>query len=285
MQSSGKNGDPTVTTVTQALTEARRRLASRLEADLLACRALACERSWLYAHGDDAMPHEAQARLQRLIDERLHGRPIAQLCGGREFYGREFSIDERVLIPRPETELLVDLALALPLPDDASVCDVGTGSGCIALTLAAERPGWRITAIDRSAGALAVAADNREKLGLERVELLAGDLFGPVGEGRFDLVVSNPPYVADADPHLQLGDLRFEPESALAAGTDGLDVIRRLTAAAFDRLNPGGWVLIEHGHDQARAVRGLLEDAGLIRVESRHDLAGIERVGMGMRPE
>ncbi|MDZ7790493.1 MAG: peptide chain release factor N(5)-glutamine methyltransferase [Xanthomonadales bacterium] len=284
MHSSNKDGDPAFTSVAEALTEARRKLPSRLEVDLLACRALACERSWLYAHGDDAMPDEALARLRRLVEERLHGRPIAQLCGGREFYGREFSIDERVLIPRPETELLVDLALALPLSSAAQVCDVGTGSGCIALTLAAERPGWRLTAIDSSGDALAVAADNRAKMGLERVELLDGDLFAPVGERRFDLIVSNPPYVADEDPHLQLGDLRFEPESALAAGADGLDVIRRLTATAFDRLNPGGWLLIEHGHDQATAVRGLLEGAGFIRVESQRDLAGIERVGMGMRP-
>ncbi len=284
MQSSSKDGDPALTSVAEALAEARLQLSSRLEADLLACRALDRDRSWLYAHGDDTVPDEALARLRGLVDDRRRGRPIAQLCGAREFYGRDFSVDERVLIPRPETELLIDLALALPLPSDARVCDVGAGSGCIALTLAAERPDWRLVAVDRSEDALAVAADNRDQLGLEHVELFAGDLLEPVAEGHFDLVVSNPPYIARLDPHLQRGDLRFEPRSALAAGADGLDVIRRLVPAALERLVPGGWLLIEHGHDQASAVRDLLERSGFDRVESRRDLAGIERVGAGMRP-
>ncbi len=284
MHSTGKNGNPGSPTVNEALSEARRKLASRLEADLLGCRALACERSWLYAHGDDAIADEARLRLRQLVDQRLDGHPIAQLCGGREFYGREFAVDPRVLIPRPETEQLIDLALALRLPAEARVCDVGTGSGCIALTLAAERPGWRISAVDRSTDALVVAADNRKRLQLGGVELLAGDLLEPVSDRRFDLVVSNPPYIAATDPHLQRGDLRFEPRSALAAGADGLDLIRRLAPQAFERLDPGGWLLIEHGHDQAAAVRELLTRAGFVGVESRHDLAGIERVAVGCKP-
>lgn len=281
MQSYENNGRPTPKTVDQALADARRALGSRLEADLLASRALGQPRSWLYAHGNDPVDAAKLSVFERLVTERQSGKPIAQLCGSREFYGREFVIDEHVLIPRPETELLVDLALALPLPDQARVCDVGTGSGCIAVTLAAERPRWRVTAIDCSDEALAVAGHNRDRLCPARVELLCGDLLEAVGDQHFDLIVSNPPYVAADDPHLERGDLRFEPRHALAAGADGLDVIRRLVSQAPDRLVAGGWLLIEHGHDQAAAVRALLDSAGFASVESRRDLAGIERVTLG----
>jgi len=281
MQSTTNNGRTPPQTVDEALAEARRSLDSRLEADLLTCRALGRERAWLYAHGGDAIEAGALATLQRLVAERRGGKPVAQLCGTREFYGRDFEIDERVLIPRPETELLIDVALTLPLPQEARVCDIGTGSGCIAVTLAAERPAWRVTAVDCSKDALAVARANHDRLCPQRVELLMGDLLDPVGDRRFDLVVSNPPYVAEEDPHLERGDLRFEPRRALAAGADGLDVIRRLVARARHRLGPGGWLLIEHGHDQAARVRSLLEGAGFYRVESRRDLAGIERISLG----
>lgn len=285
MQSTTNRGKPTPKTVDEALEHARRSLNNRLEADLLARRALGCERSWLYAHGGDPIDAEALARLERLVAARLDGRPIAQLFGGREFYGREFHIDERVLIPRPETELLVDLALALPLPADARVCDVGTGSGCIALTLAAERPEWRVTGIDRSSEALDVAARNRDRLGLGRVELLEGDLLAPVAGHRFDLIVSNPPYVAEADPHLDRGDLRFEPRQALTGGPDGLDIVRRLISAGRESLAASGWLVIEHGHDQARQVRALLEKAGFSSVATHEDLAGIERATLGRKGE
>lgn len=281
MQSTTNDADATPKTLREALDRARDLLGNRLDADLLACHALGCDRSWLYAHDRDPVDAGLVERLDRLVAERLEGRPIAQICGRREFYGREFAIDARVLIPRPETELLVDLALALPLPKRARVCDVGTGSGCIALTLAAERPGWRVTGIDQSDDALEVASGNRERLGLEWVELLHGDLFEPVSEHRFDLIVSNPPYVAEHDAHLEQGDVSFEPRQALAAGSDGLDIIRRLISGAGDRLAAEGWLIIEHGHDQAASVRSLLEGAGFRHVESRRDLAGIERVALG----
>lgn len=284
MQSNTNNDRRRPQTVGQALAEARDRLGNRLEADLLTCHALGRERSWLYAHDNDRIDAASLARLEHLVAQRLEGRPIAQLCGQREFYGREFSIDERVLIPRPETELLIELALALELPERARVCDVGTGSGCIALTLAAERPQWRVAAIDQSADALAVATANRARLGLKHVELLRGDLLEPVIDRRFELVVSNPPYVAAADPHLERGDLRFEPRAALAAGPDGLDIIRRLVSTGFDQLAHGGWLLLEHGHDQAAAVRTLLQAIGFTDVTSRRDLAGIERVSLGKKP-
>lgn len=283
MQRTDENLHPAGQTLDGMLARARRRLASRLEADLLACHALGRDRVWLYAHGDEPIDPAAGERLEHLVDERLRGRPIAQLCGVREFYGRNFRVDERTLIPRPETELLVDLALALPLRERVEVCDVGTGSGCIALTLAAERPGWRLTGMDVSQDALAVGAANRAELGLDRVDLLCGDLLEPAGNRRFDLIVSNPPYVADGDKHLVSGDLRFEPRRALAAGADGLDLIRRLVPPGYQRLRPGGWLLVEHGHDQSAAVRSLFAAAGLEQIDSRRDLAGIERVTLGCR--
>jgi release factor glutamine methyltransferase len=278
------NSDPTeAITVERLLRRARRSLSDRLEADLLACHALGRDRSWLYAHGGEAVDTATARRLDHLVGERLAGRPIAQICGYREFYGRAFRVDEWVLVPRPETELLVELALACPVPRDAVICDVGTGSGCVALTIAAERPGWRVMATDASERALAVAAENRDRLGLETVTLHHGDLLAGLAPLHFDLIVSNPPYIAEDDPHLGCGDLRFEPRQALAAGPDGLDLIRRLVPTAFDRLEAGGWLLIEHGYDQAAAVRGLLVEAGFSGVSSQRDLAGIERVTLGTR--
>ncbi|RFF30843.1 peptide chain release factor N(5)-glutamine methyltransferase [Wenzhouxiangella sediminis] len=285
MQSTTNKDDNSPKSLRQALSRARRLLGDRLEADLLACHALGRERSWLYAHDGDPIDNGTLTRLDELIAQRLDGRPIAQICGLREFYGRDFGVNEHVLIPRPETELLVDVALSLELPDNARVCDVGMGSGCIALTLAAERPGWRITGIDRSVEALTAAAANRDRLGLQRVELLPGDLLAPVAERRFELIVSNPPYIAEDDPHLRHGDLRFEPIEALAAGPDGFEVIRRLVPASLDQLETGGWLLIEHGYDQATAVRALFEAAGFSSVSSRRDLAGIERVTLGKKPD
>lgn len=284
MHSTTNNEHGQACSIRQALARARKRLGSRLEADMLACHALSCDRSWLYAHDSNLIDATLLAQFERLVAQRLQGRPIAQLCGQREFYGREFRIDERVLIPRPETELLIELALSLNLPGRARVCDVGTGSGCIALTLAAERPQWRLTGVDQSGDALAVAASNRDHLGLKHVELLQGDLLEPVINRHFELIVSNPPYVADADPHLARGDLRFEPREALAAGPDGLAIIRRLVPTSFDRLDSDGWLLLEHGHDQAAAVRALLQAAGFTDVASRRDLAGIERVSLGKKP-
>lgn len=284
MQTNSRHGRPSPQTVDEAIARIRRLLGNRLEADLLACHAIGRDRSWLYAHGEDALGPEAASTLERLVAQRLEGRPIAHLCGFREFYGREFALDDRVLIPRPETELLVDLALSLPLGETARVCDVGTGSGCVALTLAAERPAWRITATDLSSEALAVAADNRRRLDLERVELIRGDLLEPLREIGVDLIVSNPPYVAENDPHLERGDLRFEPRLALAADADGLGLIERLVEGAPAALRRPGWLAIEHGHDQATAVAALLRRAGFAQIACHCDLAGIERVTLGCLP-
>ncbi|WP_376696704.1 peptide chain release factor N(5)-glutamine methyltransferase [Wenzhouxiangella sp. EGI_FJ10305] len=284
MQSTTSTEAGVPTTVGAALGTAATLLGQRLEAELLLAHAVGRERAWLYAHADEPIAADQWRICRDLFRQRLEGWPVAYLLERREFYGRPFQIGEGVLIPRPETELLIDIALNLPLPESARAVDVGTGSGCVALTLAAERPDWQITATDISAEALAIAARNRDQLGLDPVELICGDLFEPVEERLFELIVSNPPYVAEEDPHLELGDVRFEPRRALAAGPDGLYIIRRLVPESWGRLQGGGWLLIEHGYDQAEAVRLLLERTGFAAVQSHRDLAGIERATAGMKP-
>jgi release factor glutamine methyltransferase len=270
-------------TLAAALAEAERYVGDRAEARRLAGLALGRPASWILAHPEAILSDDAHARLRDLAARRADGVPFAYLAGEREFYGYSFTVDPAVLIPRPETEHVVEWALSLDLPETADVVDIGTGSGCIALSLAAERPGWNVTGTDVSTEALSVAARNRWLLGLARVDLLPGDLLDAVGDRRFDLIVSNPPYVAADDHHLRSGDVRFEPKVALTAGPDGLSVIRELVAGAPACLEPGGWLLVEHGHDQAEAVRTLLSDAGYEAVETRRDLAGIERVTGGCR--
>jgi release factor glutamine methyltransferase len=267
----------------EALLWATRQLNSRLEAELLLALALDCDRTRFYAHPDAPCPGPGHERFVLLVERRRHGEPIAYLTGQREFYSREFQVTPEVLIPRPETENLVEHCLKLDLPADASVLDIGTGSGCIALTLALERPRWRVCAVDISPGALAVAEANRVRLGADNVELLPGDLFEAVAERRFDLIASNPPYVAAGDEHLSRGDVRFEPDTALVAGSDGLELIARIVGQAPARLHPGGWLVLEHGHDQAGRVRSILEGCGFEQVHSVKDLAGIERVSCGRR--
>lgn len=267
------------------LAEAARRLGDRREAALLAAAALDQPLSWIYAHGDEPLRPEMARRFAELVDRRAAGIPFAYLVGRREFYGRDFSVSPDTLIPRPETEHLVEWALALPLPEGARAADIGTGSGCIALTLAAERPSWRVIGTDLSSLALAVAQVNRARLGCDNVELVFGDLLAPLtGREPFDVIVSNPPYVASDDRHLGEGDVRHEPRIALTPGPDALAVIRRLIDEAPDALRAGGWLLVEHGFDQGEAVRRLFADAGYGAIESRRDLAGIERVTGGIRP-
>jgi len=275
------NDAPSVATIKHWLRRARSRLDSPLEAEVIAAQGLGRDRAWLYAHANRSLSPDQQTQLDSLLSQRLRGAPLAWLSGKREFYGREFAVDTAVLIPRPETEHLIETALALALPENARVVDLGTGSGCIILTLAAERPGWRCTGIDLSPDALATAARNRAALGLAGVELLHGDLLEPVRDRCFDLIVSNPPYVAADDPHLERGDLRFEPRMALTPGLDALAVIDRIIASAPTALQPGGWLVLEHGHDQAAQVRQRLAGHGFVHISSIRDLAGIERVSMG----
>ena len=272
--------DDATTRIAAALDLPRR--DARLDARVLAAHVLGVEPAWLIAHDTDAVPKQQIDAFQTLLAQRLRGVPIAYLTGRREFYGRAFQVSDAVLIPRPDTELLVEPALARIPPEQAvAVLDLGTGSGgCIALTLALERPLARVTAVDRSPAALAMAQRNAELLDT-RVEFLVSDWFSAIGGRRFDLIVSNPPYIAAADPHLARGDVRFEPLAALVAGADGLDDLRRLIAAACVHLQPDGALLLEHGHDQAAAVRSLLQQNGIASPQSWNDLAGIPRVSGG----
>lgn len=271
-------------TVSDQIRAAGRTLGDRNEAARLAALALGQPLSWLFAHGDEPLDQRLTDRFAELVERRARGVPFAYIAGRREFYGRDFSVSPAVLIPRPETEHLVEWCLELPLPEGARVMDVGTGSGCIGLSLAAERPRWQCAASDISREALAVAAINRERLQLPSVRLLHGNLFEPVKEVLFDLIVSNPPYVAAGDPHLKEGDVRFEPELALSSGPDGLGHIRKLVRGARNALAAGGWLLLEHGYDQAAEVRELFRAAGYQEIESRRDLAGIERITGGTIP-
>lgn len=254
---------------------------ARLDARVLAAHVLGVDAAWLIAHDTDPLPARHATAFQSLLARRLTGLPIAYLTGNREFYGRPFQVSPDVLIPRPDTELLVERALARIPPNQAiDVLDLGTGSGCIAITLALERPLARVTAVDRSPAALAIARRNAEFLNA-RVEFLASDWFSALCGRCFDLIVSNPPYIATEDPHLAQGDVRFEPLSALAAGADGLDDLRHLTAAACAHLQPGGALLLEHGYDQAEAVQALLRQNGIQSPQSWNDLAGVQRVSGG----
>ncbi|MDP2834574.1 MAG: peptide chain release factor N(5)-glutamine methyltransferase [Pseudomonadota bacterium] len=254
---------------------------ARLEAQILFAHALGVNRAWLIGHDRDRLDPAQASRVAALLKRRLAGEPVAYLLGEREFYGRIFQVTPDVLIPRPDTELLVELALErLPPGAALNVLDIGVGSGAVAISLALERPRCRVTGVDLSAGALRVAEANANALHAG-VELLASDVFGALGKRRFHLIVSNPPYIAAADPHLQQGDLRFEPPQALASGSDGLDLIRRLVSEAPEHLEAGGWLLLEHGWDQAAAVRVLLQAAGFDKVFSATDLPGHERVTGG----
>ena len=251
------------------------------EARLLLRHLSGCTPAWLEAHRDDALDAALEERFALLVAARAAGEPIAYLMGRREFYGREFAVTSAVLIPRPETELLVDLGKAAVGGIVAPrILDLGTGSGCIATTLVLELPGAEVVALDVSAAALEVAQGNAGRLGAH-VRFVLSDWFTVLTDERFDLIVANPPYVAEGDPHLAEGDLRFEPALALACGVDGLSAIRRIVAEAPRYLCPGGQLFFEHGYDQAEATAHLLQTAGFDSIEQHRDLAGIVRVSGG----
>ena len=271
-------------TLAQALAGAQAGGLARTDAQLLLLHALGrpdARRAWLLAHDTDALDSAAQARFAALCQRRLDGEPVAYLTGVKEFYGLALQVDARVLDPRPDTETLVDWALQMLAPLAAPrVLDLGTGSGAIALALQHQRPSAKVSAVDASAGALAVARANAARLQLP-VQFHQGHWLDGV-QGLWDAIVSNPPYIAAADPHLAA--LRHEPLQALASGADGLDDLRTIAAQAPARLAPGGWLLLEHGWDQAPAVQALLRAAGFANVQDRKDLAGIVRCSGGQWP-
>lgn len=245
---------------------------------------LGVDAAYLIAHPERVLTFNEARVYEEWEARRRSGEPMAYLLGKKEFYGLEFRITPAVLIPRPETELLVELSLErLPVGKEIRVLDLGTGSGVVAVTVNLKRPRARVTATELWVAALAVARGNADHLGAQNVRFVHGNWYEGLEGERFDLIVSNPPYVAAADPHLEQGDLRFEPYEALVGGADGLDSIRRILAEGPDHLAPGGWLLFEHGYNQAPACRELLAGAGFSAVFSRRDLAGIERVSGGRR--
>lgn len=242
-------------------------------------------RAWLFSHADEVPEDEVLARFCQLLARRVQGEPLAYLVGHAGFWTLDLLVSPATLIPRPETELLVELALER-LPHDAPsrIADLGTGSGAIALALASERKRAQVVATDASPAALEVARANTHRNHLVNVDFREGDWFAPLGTERYDVIVSNPPYIAESDPHLSRGDLRFEPPAALSSGSDGLNAIRHLSTHAPEHLLPGGWLLLEHGHDQGAAVRELLHAAGFVDVETRQDLEARDRISLGRMP-
>ncbi|PKO92682.1 MAG: peptide chain release factor N(5)-glutamine methyltransferase [Betaproteobacteria bacterium HGW-Betaproteobacteria-1] len=277
--------------IRRRLTEARKQLEAglkldgreaALEARLLLQESLNVSHAWLLTHEDDALTDDAARTFEDKLQRRLRGEPVAYILGQREFYGLDLTVSPDTLIPRPDTETLVEAALErIPPNQSCKVLDLGTGTGAIALAIASQRPDAELTAVDFSGKALNIAAGNAKQLNIRNVRFLQSDWFTSLGGETFDIIVSNPPYIAKTDPHLIQGDLRFEPMSALASGSDGLDDIRRIIASAAGHLNQGGWLLLEHGYDQAAAVAELLQQHHFLEIAHKQDLAQITRVSSG----
>lgn len=272
------------TRVDALLREAAARIG-REDAEPLLVHALGVDRAWLFAHATDPISAAEADRCRLLVARRAAGEPVAYLTGRRGFWTLDLEVTADTLIPRPETELLVELALARIAPDaPARVADLGTGSGAIALALASERPAAAVVATDLDKATLAVAVRNAQANALDNVWFRRGDWTAALGHDRFDLIASNPPYIAEGDPHLARGDLRHEPPRALSSGIDGLDAIRTIVSAAPRHLVPGGWLLLEHGLEQGAAIRALLDQADFVEIETAQDLEQRDRVTLGRRP-
>jgi len=255
---------------------------AKLEARLLLQNLLSVSHAWLLAHESDLVDASICHQFQQQLQRRLMGEPMAHILGHREFFGLDLKVTADTLIPRPDTETLVEAALlCIPESEPLTVLDLGTGTGAIALAIASQRPHAEITAVDSSIMALEVARENARRLGIQHVSFIQSDWFSKLGYQHFDIIVSNPPYIAEDDVHLSEGDLRFEPRTALAAGKDGLDDIRQIVNQAAAYLNQQGSLYLEHGYDQAAQVAALMQNAGFSRISHTKDLAGITRVTSG----
>lgn len=265
---------------------------AKFEAQLLMQHTLQVNRAWLIAHQNDTLPPNVHPAFETLLDRRLQGEPIAYILGYREFFGLNLKVTPDTLIPRPDTETLVEVALAkissLPLPstesNNISILDLGTGTGAIALSIAHNCPLTKVTAIDASPTALNIALENAKNLGISNVQFILSDWFQALQHEKFEVIVSNPPYIERNDPHLTQGDLRFEPLSALAAGTDGLNAIRTIVTESLIHLKPQGWLMLEHGYHQAEQVADLMAQTGLVDIETIKDLSRNDRVTIGKNP-
>lgn len=272
-------------TIDDALREAAGRLVmsrtARLDAEVLLAHVCETNRTWLYTWGDRELTATQHEAFQQLVAQRIEGLPVAYLVGSREFWGLRLETSPATLIPRPDTERLVEVALEFATPPAGELLDLGTGTGAIALAFASERPGWRVTGVDLAPDAVTLAQANARQLAIANARFLESDWFSALAGHRFDLIVSNPPYIADDDPHLLRDDVRFEPRSALVAEASGMSDLEWLAGRAPDHLQPGGWLWMEHGHTQAALVREVLLRRGFRDVDSRRDLAGHERVTGG----
>lgn len=258
---------------------------AKFEAQLLLQNVLNVNRAWLLAHESDALHDKIKADFESLLARRLLGEPIAYILGQREFFGLNLIVTPDTLIPRPDTETLVETALdKIPTDTPFTVLDLGTGTGAVALAIAEHRPEAQVTAIDASSGALDIAKRNANQLDLTQVDFRLSNWFSALEGERFNLIVSNPPYIEQHDIHLTQGDLRFEPMSALASGTDGLDDIRQIVDNCLLHLHPQGWLMLEHGYNQAHLVTDLMAQSGLIDITTIKDLGANDRVTIGKNP-
>ena len=255
--------------------------SARRDTEILLCHCLGKPRAWLYTWPEKEVARDCARDFEKLLAQRREGVPVAYLTGEREFWSLQLAVSDATLIPRPETETLVSWALELALPNAASVLDLGTGSGAIALALASERSHWRVTALDVSQEALQVARGNAVRTRLTSVHFVQSDWYQAVTGQRFNALLANPPYIDGDDPHLALGDVRFEPRSALVSSDSGLEDLGRLVTGASDHLLDGGWLLLEHGFEQANAVCAMLHDAGFSQVSTRRDMSGQQRITGG----
>lgn len=255
--------------------------SARRDTEILLCHCLGKPRAWLYTWPEKEVARDCARDFEKLLAQRREGVPVAYLTGERDFWSLQLAVSDATLIPRPETETLVSWALELALPNAASVLDLGTGSGAIALALASERSHWRVTALDVSQEALQVARGNAVRTRLTSVHFVQSDWYQAVIGQRFNALLANPPYIDGDDPHLALGDVRFEPRSALVSSDSGLEDLGRLVTGASDHLLDGGWLLLEHGFEQANAVCAMLHDAGFSQVSTRRDMSGQQRITGG----